>query len=1749
MNIMVRVSSAKAEAAIAAMQGQMRGLRAETVAMNRTQPFGAASFSSLIKFGSRLQWVGRQLQYNFTLPILLAAGAATKFAMDQEAAFTHVAKVYGSINDAQKFFIKQSHGTMSATEAQTKAMQAQRNELAALDDAFTAISNHYGVQKKEVDEVAGAWAAAGASGRRLAESVNDTMQAMIIGDMDATTATQSLISIQAQYNLNSKQLMSTLALLNNVENQTGISMGGLIDGFARAAGVARSAGVSTKELAAELAALVPATGSAANAGNALKTIYSRLMAPTQDSMNIMKAMGLNISSVAWQSANAADRLHLMNKAFEGLSSSAKGVAASVIASRWQINKFNVLMDEMSKKTGFYQKALDAAADSGNNFKVMQSELNTVLKSDPRSLQRMMVMLQNASVKIIQPLIPFIIYLADKLGDLANAFANMDPHLQKLILLGLVFLALIGPLVRYLGALKILVGVTGVSVSYLAAAFGFLGKALIVLPLRAVMMGFTALFDVILMLIPTSLVAVTESMSIWKGFGLFLATWNKVVFGLFNGGWILALKGAALFAADFVKVQMLRFITLLNFAKLFWLRWLLIQATAEVAGMSRWAALWAYFKAVTLVGLATQFGLVRKMMGIAAIFTVLGKAMVVAWTTTWETLRVVAAAGWALLRAQAVVGAVMQVGIFARMRAALVVIWTTTAAASATIWKGMALTMVAFSRAGVTGVIGVFKALIPFLLRFGKFFLSWPAVIVAAIIGIAYVFRDQIKQIVVNTYNYIRTGIPGIAKMFNQLGTLILRVFHMLPQGVQNAMIQVVDIVAAAAKAVYSWFSYLNPFAHHSPSLVENVTKGMDVVTKQFSRLNGIKQYIQSAYREISRFGKLTAGINMNAQVQEQKQNRHELKKAGAGPAILGSYDKLTKMLNNLTPVADRLNKKMEAQQRIVDALSAKLDKYNAKLQAAQDSLSYYASAPLKGMQDMDDQIERNTVAQNRLKLAMMNMADKGGASLDDLKAKMDKINASQELLSGKRNDLAAGGAGSDITGVYDAQIKALEKQKKGYSQNADALQNMQDRLDALQHTADRLDLVKALKFDDLNYQIQKAANTTKELTFDQILAGVGKAQQQIAKYSPLVDKTQKQVDKQQKSLDKITAKYNQVNDAIQAIEDSLNNVTDAASKMNAAMDKKKKKGATGSVSPAMQAFNMAKKGNFPDTGGAGIGPRKNWKDQSKQIQKFTDQLANQTSDMFSSLNPFKPLVEKAKSAWGAVKDYFSSHPLFKGMKNPISAIFGGVGKGDTMKQAKKQIGDIIDFLSGVFKFFSNIAGKAWKLLGPDIKRIAGGLIHGLEGIWKKVGPELKQFGALWKPLGKAIKNIWTIIKPILALVIGEFLFLAKIVLHVVAEVIGPLMKDIGDILVGVIRVIRGALEVIIGILSLNGDMIKKGFLDIFSGLGKIIWNLLTAAGHLILNVVEGIVEGIFGFFKWLWDVLVGHSIIPDLVKGVIKWFKFWWDLPKSIYNHVLKPIGEFFKNAWNKLKDLISKWWPWIKAALQPWYGWASLIWQKALVPLWNKVQDAFDKIRDIMSTARGKIGDIVGGIKDKFTDLVGWIKDIPGKIKGLASNFGDAGKALIDKFWAGLQKVGDLERSIASNLWSAMKGFINSGITYINDHIPDKISIPHAPDINLPDNPFPLLPMYTGGVVKGSRLGTPIMAGDKGYDEAVIPLTGPYAPRWAKYQDQSAFNPKSLGGGGTNNTFIFNGNLEFPNVKSGEDVDTLISNLESLAG
>jgi TP901 family phage tail tape measure protein len=1524
MNIVVRVIANRAQAVFARLRGEISSVNAQAMASNRIDPMGRRHLTSLMKFGNQLQWTGRMIQYNFTLPLALAAGAATKWSLENQKAFVHVQKVYGDTGDAAAQFRKEN-SKLTQQMAENKAARIFAGELDALRESFIAISNHYGVAQKEVLEVAGAWAAAGASGLNLAKSVDATMQAIIIGDMQAAQATKALISIQAQYNLNSEELMDTLAALNSVENATGASMQDLIVAYEKSAGVARTAGVSTRELAAYVAALVPASGSAATAGNALKTIFSRLVSPTKETVQVLNEMGLSMDDLDWKSATVSEQLQIMSDKFQGLSDKQKNVVATVAASRWQVNRFDILMKELNSDLGFYAKAMSSADDAGENFRRMQKELNTVLESDPRRLQRMWVMLQNASAEVIQPLIPYIIYLAQVVASAVTAFSNLNPELQKLVLFGLVFLALIGPVVKYIGALGTLFGVVGFALRHVVSGlFGMLGVV-------------TKLGTPFKML---GTIAMGAIGAISSGVSLMFAG----VLSLFTGGFGRVLSYTATFWKIQIGIWRAGFTILLLRAKIFHLSWLGFWAVTTATTTTRWAAMWVAMKVITVAALN------------------------------------------------------FQVGILGKFRAMWAKAWALTAIVTTNIWGRMAVMIGLLTRNLLRTVAALMLRIVPVLLG------PW-GIAIAAIVGILYAFRTQITQIWRNIIDYFDgTDLGG---MFVALGNTILGVFRRLPQGVQDAMIAVVTVVRDAALAVYNWFSYLNPFARHSPSLVDNVDRGVDRINAKFQQLGKVKGVISSVYAEIKRFSNLTKNLNLNASQLEVKEDRKAIRKAGGGGDALKSYNKLQGMLRVLNPLLAQTEARLNAQQRVVDRWQRKLDeandaldrqqeklqklqerlqKWQDKLDEANSRLDYFSSAPLEGMRAMEDQIFANTMAQNRLRYEMMQM-EKVTGTFEDLQAKMESINGLQEIMRGTQDNLRAAGAGSEILGQYDAEIAKLEEQKGTYTETFDKLNDMRLELERLQRQAEELDLVKALKFDELQYQIDRTADRTKELSFEEIIAGIKTAQGDIDKYTEKVteaaaavraqedvvkeaertrDRIQERLDAEQAALDRIREKYDGIRDAIDAIKNAISEVVANAEKMNAELDKnkdkaaaaKKKKdsaGAEGYISPGLQNFMDAAGANYPDPGGSGMPPRTDWSSQAKDIEDWTAKLSERTADMFADINPFATLKTKAIAAWDWIVNKAKvGRDKIVGF---FSTIFDDVDFGSGTGKISDFFEPILEFVTEVGKSIGNLLGAAWDLLGPDIKKIAKGIWNGFKDIWERVGPELEKFKDLWGPIGDAIENAWRDIKPVLALLAGAILGVIEVGLQIVSELIDPVFDLLGDLITGIIKVVRGVIEIIAGLFNGDLPMILDGVKDLFSGLWDIIWGIFKFGVRLVWNVVEGFVQGIVDFFVWCWKQ------IEPMVSG-------WWDGIKDAWknikdnverwwtDHVTDPIKDKVSSWWDKFTGWLGEWWGNIKA------GWG--ITKDAVKTWWT------DHVTD-------PIKDKVSGWWDKFT---GWLGEWWGNIK-----------------------------------------------------------------------------------------------------------------------------------------------------------------------
>jgi TP901 family phage tail tape measure protein len=1706
MNIQVRVINGNARSVL-------RSLRSDIDNVNRalgdTNKRSALSGRGMTSLGNQIQWTGRQIQTNFTLPLIAAGAAAVHWQLQNEQAMTRVAKVYGD-------------ASLSAA--------TMKNELHALSGAFEELSNHFGVQQSEVIGIAGDWAAAGASGLALAKSVKLTLETMVLGEMDAAEATQALIAIQAQYGFSTTRLAETIGYLNAVENQTGISMKGLIQGFARSAGVARQAGVDVRHLAAMLAAISPAAGGAAEAGNALKTIFSRLASPTRETSQVLNLMGISMKDLEWKSSTATEQLQIMSKKFKELSDKQKEVVSTVVASRWQINKFSILMRELSSENGYYQKALDATASRQHVFNLYQKELNTVLSSNPRRLQIIWTMMQNAATDIIQPMIPLLLYVANSVRMVVQAFSSLDPALQKLILFGLVALAFVGPFVRYVGSLLTLIGALVTIVSAMAAPFiagfaaigtgaaafakgiGFVWTTIMV-NLRAItyigmawiqgvwaagMFGLRPILSLVGMIIAsrwaTLMAALPRTMAaaqilmrtIWINGLLALAAAQIVVGALLTRAWLATMRAQAVITSVAGTAIRAAYTGLmLSIAAISSVVYPLVVRmwTAMMTGVFIVVNAWSRFTTMIYRAFA---------MGLTPISVAAGALLTAAWTAITTAVQYVLLAGtiaytaiWRLFAfglapITAAAGRLLTAAWVATMRAQMIVM-AAAQRAWALAWSGMVAIAAAGSRAialvttmatGAITLLAAFPGRVAALFRGGWALLlivaraglaglaslitgavgaiSWPVVaVIAAVVLLIAGFWDQIQAIWNNIVNYFSNSgnslVTAVRNTFGSLGSMMSRVFNKLPESVKNAMLAVVSLVAAAARKVYELFSYINPFAHHSPSLVENVTNGMAIVRKQFATLSEVEGYVKSAYATISAFGRATAGLASKNQAADFAEKRASIVKQSpsAGPA----FDSMVAQINKLTPVLNQLKSAVAAQQAVVDQWSKALDDANAKLDVQQDkleklkkvaddlqnqldaaksTLDTWADTPIQGQQAMSDAIFDNTMAQKKLQLQMMEM-EKITGPLDDIKSKMSAINGQMDQLQGMRTSLQQGGAGSDILKFYDDQLAGLQGQSDGLGEQAKALQDMQDQLDELARKGQELDLQNSIQFDPLIRQIEQASKDMKEMPFDTIMAGIKGSKAEVDSLTDAYNKANAEVEKQQKVVDAATAardaiqkrydeenkklqtlkdSYDKINQAIQDITNSLNDMASAAdAATRRATDKKAKKKGGDSLSPGAQNFIDAAGGNFPDPGmDAAIGREGGIGDQSSAIDDFTKDLAKQTSGMFAGLNPLGPLKKWWDKAWSWLKKYIG--PLFSGLGDFIGSAFEGMGDpfGGAMSGWMDSIKGFVDtsvkvfgeIVSGVSTFVGQVWGFIqgfWDFAQPIFEHLWDGIVDGLKKMWDKIGPQLAAFGDLVKPVGDAISNLWTLIGPIIGLIFADLAAGVMLVVDIIAHTIGPVLETIGAIIGGVIRIIRGVIEFLVGVFTLDWDMAWKGITDIFGGVWDIIAGIVTGAWNIVVGILVGALDWVGHVFAFIWNKVKGP--FKDAWDWITKKLTGWKDSFVGTMRDLSNWLGTKLANAWKPVSDWWSSTWGTIKK---------NAIGAKDAI-----IKPFVDMYNWISSKLTGVMGTMSAKWKEKWTDLKKWFNDAKKWISDPLKDGINFAISAINLLISGLNKVADL--------------------------------------------------------------------------------------------------------------------------------------------
>lgn len=243
---------------------------------------------------------------------------------------------------------------------------------------------------------------------------------------------------------------------------------------------------------------------------------------------------------------------------------------------------------------------------------------------------------------------------------------------------------------------------------------------------------------------------------------------------------------------------------------------------------------------------------------------------------------------------------------------------------------------------------------------------------------------------------------------------------------------------------------------------------------------------------------------------------------------------------------------------------------------------------------------------------------------------------------------------------------------------------------------------------------------------------------------------------------------------------------------------------------------------------------------------------------------------------------------------------------------------LLDWALSFLNFVSNLSESQKKWIGIIVLvGIAlGGLIMG--------------FGTLSLGIGSLILY-WGVLAPLLsagaAIILGIVIVISGLILVIygIIDIVKNWGKDWKKVIMGMIKTIAGLALVIIGIGVIIGSIPILWALAVAAIVAGVLWVASKIIEHWdkIVSFCKGVAEKIVGFFLWLKDVLVGHSIIPDIVNSIIEWFgkipgKIWEFLkgiPGKIlngYKNIGNKIADAFKGVGkkiaNKFKEMIPDW-------------------------------------------------------------------------------------------------------------------------------------------------------------------------------------------------------------------------------------------------
>ena len=287
--------------------------------------------------------------------------------------------------------------------------------------------------------------------------VNDVMGAMpgvldlaAAGDVDLASAAKLTAGVLNAFSLEAKESTYVANLLAAAANASSANIGDLSLGMAQGGFAFAAANQKVDDLAAALGILTNVGLKGTDAGTALKNMMQQLYGPTDKAREAMAHYNLNIFDANGNMKPLVEIIDIFNKQLGGLSQEQRlAVLDTILLS----DGMKAMIPLMTAGAEGFTAMKDAVNEEGAAADVA----NARMKGLAGAIEYFRGTIETLMIQTATPWLEQLSSMIRWIADLIAKFGELDPALQKNIVIFAALLAVIGPILIYSGLLVSSVG--------------------------------------------------------------------------------------------------------------------------------------------------------------------------------------------------------------------------------------------------------------------------------------------------------------------------------------------------------------------------------------------------------------------------------------------------------------------------------------------------------------------------------------------------------------------------------------------------------------------------------------------------------------------------------------------------------------------------------------------------------------------------------------------------------------------------------------------------------------------------------------------------------------------------------------------------------------------------------------------------------------------------------------------------------------------------------------------------------------------------------------------------------------------------------------------------------------------------------------------------------------------------------------------------------------------------------------------